>query len=100
MSVRAVGLPMEIAFAVVGDEKRPDSEVAIVCPEVAVAAVEFGEDACRLLGFENGAAHGGVPKLLGEFQVLLLRNFAKLAAMLGIVFVELGAGTESRSGSP
>src|SRR5437764_14915270 len=100
MSIGTLGLPTKIAFAVVRDEERPDGEIAVVRAKVAVTAVEFGEDASRLPRFENQSTDGSVTELLGQFQILLLRDVAELAAVLGIMLVELRARAESGSGGP
>jgi len=88
-------LAVEVALAIVGDEEGADGAVFVEGEEPALLFVEAGDDAIGAEGFEDVAAFGGIAEFLGEFEILLLSDFAEFAAVLLVVVVVLAGGAEA-----
>jgi hypothetical protein len=91
------GLPFEVADAIGRNEKSPDGSVGVVGSEVSAFHIEPRNAAGLPFRFQNVFPGMAVPQLLGQVQILPLRDRAECAPVSFEVVVEKMLIAKSRS---
>src|ERR1700738_1138079 len=93
-------LAPEVAFAVVGDKKRADSTVRIVCAEAPFALVKSADHTVAADRLQDRPTRGCIPQVLCQPEILFFSDVSEFPSVLAIVFLELRSAAEARATRP